>query len=62
MPLLSTNITEDDDIFSTIFKFDSDQFTYFNSNKDASSNSTLNIPTVTTLKLFYKRRQLATFI
>ena len=59
MPPLSTNIIKDNNTSSAISELDSNQFTHSSGDNEASSDSTLNI---TTLKLPYKRRQLATFM
>jgi len=60
MPSSSTNVIEDDNTSpSAISKLDSDWFTHSGGDDDASSDSTLNIPTITTPKSPLKRRQVA---
>ncbi len=58
MPPLSTNVIDDDDTSSyAISELNSDQFTHFGGDNDASSDS---IPTVITPESSRKRRKLAT--
>ena len=56
----STNVIEDDDTSpSAISELDSDRLTHSGGDDNASSNSTLNTPTITTPKSPRIRRQLA---